>query len=101
VQLTATCNFGDGTTENCTSQATWTSGNSGIAHVSDFTPTKGLVTSVNVGNTAISATLGAIQGSVTTTVTGVPLTSNTITAPNPSISPKINEPFASVVRNRC
>src|SRR5215472_1224930 len=86
VQLTATCNFSDGTTQDCTNQVSWTSGNSGVAQVSDTAPSKGLVTGVGVGNTTISGSLGGIQGSATATVTDATLSSITIAPPGPSIA---------------
>jgi hypothetical protein len=86
VQLTATCDFSDITTEDCTSLVNWTSGDSGIAHVGKTSPTKGLATGVGVGSTAISASLGGTQGSATVTVTATTLTSITITTPDPSIA---------------
>jgi uncharacterized protein YjdB len=86
VQLTATCDFSDSTAENCTSLVNWTSSDSGIAHVGKTSPTKGLATGVGVGSTAISASLGGIQGSATVTVTATTLTSITITPPDPSIA---------------
>jgi hypothetical protein len=46
IQETATCEFSDGITEDCTNEVSWTSSNSGIAQVSDTEPTKGLVTGV-------------------------------------------------------
>jgi uncharacterized protein YjdB len=86
VQLTATCNFSDGTTQDCTNLVSWTSGNSGIAQVSDTAPTKGLATGVGVGNTTISGTFGGAQGSATVTVTAATLTSIVITPPGPSMA---------------
>jgi trimeric autotransporter adhesin len=85
-QLTATCNFSDGTTEDCTSEVSWTSANSGIASVSNTSPTQGLVTGVGVGSTTISGSFGGIQGSATVTVTDATLTSITVTPPEPSIA---------------
>jgi trimeric autotransporter adhesin len=82
VQLSATCNFNDGTTLDCTTQVSWTSGNNVIAQVSDASPTQGLVTGVSVGNTTISGSLGGIQGSATVTVSSATLTSISITPPN-------------------
>jgi len=84
VQLTATSNFSDGTTQDCTNQVSWTSGNGGVAQVSDMSPTKGLVTGVGVGNTTVSGSLGGTQGSATVTVTAATLTSITITPPRAS-----------------
>ena len=64
----------------------WTSGNNGIAQVSDAIPTKGLVTGVGVGSTAINSTLGGVHGSTTLTVTAATLVSLTIAPPDPSIA---------------
>ena len=82
----ATCNFSDGTTEDCTSQVNWTSGDSGIAQVSDTAPTQGLVTGAGVGNTTITGSFAGIQGSATATVTAATLTSIAVTPTNPSIA---------------
>jgi trimeric autotransporter adhesin len=84
-QLAATCTFSDGTTQDCTNEVSWTSGNSGIATVSDTSPTKGLVTGVSVGNTTISGSFGGMQGSATVTVTNATLVSITV-LPEPSIA---------------
>ena len=86
VQLTATANFSDGSTEDLTSQVSWTSGNNAIEQVSDAAATKGLVTGLGVGSTAITATLSGIQGSTTVTVTAPILTSLAVTPPGPSIA---------------
>jgi trimeric autotransporter adhesin len=86
VQETATCNFSDGTTEDCTNEDSWTSGDSGIAQVSDAAPTKGLVTGVGVGNTTIFASFAGITGSAAVTVSAATLTSITITPPNPVLA---------------
>ena len=68
-QLVAIGTYSDATTANLTLTATWTSLTPSIATVS----TTGLVTSVAVGTSVIRATSGAVNGSVTITVTiGVP-----------------------------
>jgi hypothetical protein len=87
VQLTATCAFSDETSEDCTNELSWTSGNNGIAQVSDVIPTKGLVTGVGVGNTSVSGTFGGtVEDSVTLVVTAATLTSIAVTPPQPSIA---------------
>ena len=86
VQLTATGTFSDLTTQDLTTQVSWTSGNNPIAQVSSALGTKGLVTGLGAGNTSITATLSGIQGSTTITVTAAVLTSITITPPSPSIA---------------
>jgi len=81
VQLTATCNLSDGTTQDCTNQVSWISGNNSIATVSS----QGLVTGVGAGSTTITWTLNGVSGSTTVTVTSATLTSITVTPVNPTI----------------
>jgi trimeric autotransporter adhesin len=80
-QLTATGNFSDGTTQDCTIQVSWTSGNNSIAQVSNAEGTQSLATGLAGGKTTITATLGDVQGSTTLTVTAATLTSIVITPP--------------------
>ena len=86
VQLTATGDFTDGTTEDLTSQVSWTSADDTIAEVSNILATKGLVTGIAVGSALTTATLDGVQGSATIIVTPATLTSITVTPANPSIS---------------
>jgi uncharacterized protein YjdB len=95
-ELTATCTFSDGTTQDCTGQATCTSGNSGIVQVGETSPTEKQVTGIDVGSTSISCTVGGIQGSSTQTVTAATLTSITITPPNPSIPAGIQQQLTAI-----
>jgi trimeric autotransporter adhesin len=83
--MTATGSYTDGTTQNLTSQASWTT-SSANATVSNTSSTKGLVTGVAVGTAQIKATLNGITGSTTVTVTAAALTSITVTPANPSIA---------------
>ena len=86
VQLAAFGNFSDGTVQNLTTQASWSSANSSIAQVSNTSPTIGLVTGANAGNTPITATFNGIQGATTVTVSAATVTSITITVPVASIA---------------
>jgi hypothetical protein len=70
VQFTATGTFGDGTTQNLTSTAAWTSSDMEVANV-----TAGLATALSAGTTTITAAWG-VSGSTTLT----------ITQPNPAIA---------------
>jgi uncharacterized protein YjdB len=70
-QFTATANFSDGTTQNVTQIANWTTGSSHTAIVSNVNGTRGLVTAVNAGSVQISASI--TQG-LSTTKGGTPLT---------------------------
>src|SRR5262249_45450536 len=74
-------NFSDGTTDDCTNQGSWTSGNNAIAQVSDAPGAKGVVTALSIGNTSIIVTLNGVQGSAAVTETAATLTSITITDP--------------------
>lgn len=85
VQLTATAHFSDSTTEDLTSQVSWTSADNTIAKVSDRLRTKGLVTGMRVGSALITATLDGVQGSTTVTVTRATLTAITVRPANPTM----------------
>ncbi len=64
-QFTATGIYSDGSSQNLTSQVTWSSANSGVATVSG----SGLVKASALGIASISATLNGITGSTNLTVT--------------------------------
>ena len=83
-QYTATGTYSDGSKQNLTSQATWTSSNTSIATVS----TTGLATAAATGSTKIQAFLGGLNGSTALTVTaaGATLQSIAVTPANPSIT---------------
>ena len=81
-QLTATGVFSDGTTQDFTLSASWTSAPAGFATVNPG----GLVTGTAVGSATITATQGAMSGATTVTVTPTVLTAITITPPIPSIA---------------
>src|SRR5262249_54086100 len=83
--LTATCNFSDGTTQDCTSQTSCSSSNTGIVQVSDASQSQKLVTGIGVGSASVSCTSAGVQGSATQPVTAAALNSITITPPGPSI----------------
>ena len=86
MNLSASGKFSDGTAQDLTNQVSWTSANGGVARISDAPATKGLVTGLGAWSTAITVTLGGIQGSTTLTVSPPTLTSLTITPPSPSIA---------------
>jgi uncharacterized protein YjdB len=92
LELTASCNFSDGTTEDCTNdpELSWTSSNTGIATVGSSGINNGLVKGVATGSTTITAQFGtgtaAVKGSTTVTVTSATLTSITVTPTDKSIA---------------
>ena len=67
-QFTATGTYSDGTSNDVTLLVTWTSSSSAVAIVSNATGSIGLATSVGIGQSTITATLGTISSSTTLTV---------------------------------
>ena len=81
-QFVATGTYSDGSTQNLTSQATWTSSNPGVATIN----ASGLATGVSGGTTTISATLAGVTGNSTLTVKALPtLISIAVIPANPTI----------------
>jgi uncharacterized protein YjdB len=66
--LTATGTYSDGTTADLTGMVTWTAAPAAVATVSNAAGTAGTVTAVGVGTATVTATLGAISGTATITV---------------------------------
>ncbi|NVB81389.1 MAG: hypothetical protein HOV81_23535 [Kofleriaceae bacterium] len=80
-QMTATGHYTDNSTQNLTSQVTWTSATPAKATIS----AAGLVTALDPGTSVITATMGAISGTTTVTVTPAELVSFAVTPANPTI----------------
>ena len=76
-QFTSTGTYSDGSHQDLTSAATWTSSATSVATISS----SGLATAVTAGSATIKATSGSINGSTILTVTGVVQTSYTIWQP--------------------
>ncbi|HTC87348.1 MAG TPA: Ig-like domain-containing protein [Bryobacteraceae bacterium] len=90
-QYTATGTYTDGSTQVLTSSATWSSSATAVATVN----TVGLATSFIQGGTTITATLGAVQGAATLTVTAPVLTSIAVTPASPSIALGLTRQFTA------
>ncbi len=75
-QFTATGTYADGSTQNLSGQVTWSSSTPAVATISGT----GLATAVTTGSSTIGATLGAVGGSTSLTVTPPPPVSITTTA---------------------
>ena len=79
-QFTATGTYSDGSTQNITTEATWSSSEIEVAVISNNAGSNGIATGVGVGTTTIITSLGALSASTTlmvdadssATVTGVP-----------------------------
>jgi len=72
---TATGTFSDGTTQNISTAATWTSSAPAVATVTNF----GLVTGQSAGTATITAQLGSVSGSAHLVVDAAPLTAVQVT----------------------
>ena len=81
-QFTATGTYGDGSTQNLTSMAAWSSSTPSVATIVPG----GLATSVTTGTSSISATIGGVVGSTVLTVTSPVLASIAVAPANPSIA---------------
>jgi WD40 repeat protein len=82
-QFTATGTYSDGSTQNLTSEVTWTSSSSSVATID----AAGLGRGVGPGQTTISASFGGVNGDTALSVAGVAptLTSIGVTPANPTI----------------
>jgi uncharacterized protein YjdB len=80
VQMTAIGAFTDTSQQDITSQVTWASSDTTVAGVSNAASSKGLVTGNGVGQSTITATFGAIQGSATATISSDPNSPVSLTA---------------------
>lgn len=92
-QFTAIGNYSDGSHINITNSVTWVSATTSVATVSNTSGSNGLVTTLVAGTSTISATLGSISATSLLTVSGVTLTSISVTPANPSISSTSSQQF--------
>ncbi len=76
--------FSDGTTQNITAQATWTSDNVVVATVANAMFVQGQVTAVGAGTTTLHALFGGKDGISSITVTAPMLSSLSISPINPT-----------------
>jgi len=81
-QLVATGLYSDGTSQDLTSLATWSSTVGGVVSVS----TTGMITARRAGTSTINATLGGLNGATTVTVANRVLQSIVVTPANPAVS---------------
>lgn len=78
LSFTALGEFSDGTTQDVTADASWSSSNPAAATVSNSTP-NGIATGVAAGTTVIQAALGGVSGTSPLTVSSASLTSIALT----------------------
>ncbi len=90
-QFTATGTYSDGSTQNLTNSVTWASGTPAAATINSA----GLVSTLKLGTSLISATSGAVSGSTTLTVTAATLSSIAVTPALPSIAAGLTQQFTA------
>jgi hypothetical protein len=102
LQFTATGTYTDGSTQNLTTTATWSSGDSTIVSVSNTAPNIGLGAAVTnppplVGAaTVITATLGSVSGNTGISVSAPTLNSITITDGSVSIAARTSHQYTAI-----
>jgi hypothetical protein len=94
-QFTATGILSDKSTQNLTTQVTWTSSNANIATISNAAGSNGVASTLGIGPTTVTATRGAISGSSTLTVTPATLTAIQLTPVAPSVAKGVNPQFVA------
>ena len=90
-QFTATGMFANGTSQDITASATWSSLNPPVAAVSNTTGSRGLATIAGSGVATITATSGSVSGSATLTVVG----SLTLSPGNESVPKAVQQQFTA------
>jgi trimeric autotransporter adhesin len=90
-QFTATGTFSDDTAQDITGSVGWSSSPTSVATIT----VSGLATGKNLGTVTITATFGAITGSVTATVDAKNLVSITVLPANPSIAQNTSQQFSA------
>jgi trimeric autotransporter adhesin len=93
--FTAVGTFTDGSMQNVTNSAYWTSSVPGVATVSNTSGSNGMVSSTSSGSTVISATLGGVSGSGNLTVTSGILAAIEISPQGTSIPIGSSEQFTA------
>jgi hypothetical protein len=90
-QLTAKGSFSDGSRQNVTTAAIWSSDTTGVATVG---PTTGLSTGVAIGSANISATIGSVTATVPLTVSAT-LISIAVTPNTPNVPVGLTQQFTA------
>jgi hypothetical protein len=81
-QFTATGTYSDGSTQDLSSQVSWTSSNTAVATVNE----RGLASATSAGSTTILATMSSLTGNATLTVQAAPLTISRNSLPNGTLN---------------
>lgn len=92
-KFTAIGTYGDGSMQNLTTQVLWSSSSITVATISNKPGDDGLVEALSPGTTTISASLGAVSGSTTLTVTPAVLTQIQVTPTDPEVIKGLKQQF--------
>lgn len=93
--LTVTGTYSDGSTQDVTAQATWSTADGAVATASNASGSRGLVRGVGVGSTSGQAALGSHTASFTVTVTPALLTALSLTPPTTTIARGFTQTFVA------
>ena len=96
VDFVATATFSDGTMQNVTARATWSSASHAVAVISNASGKKGMATAKGAGTTNISALLGGVTGTTSLTVVQATLLSIAITPANSTGALGTMVPFKAI-----
>lgn len=77
--LVATANYSDASTQVVTNSVIWASSNTAVLSASNTLPNVGRVTGIAAGTSNVTATMGAVSGSLVVTVNSVTISSIAIT----------------------
>jgi len=94
-QFTASGSFSDGSTQDVTATAHWSSSDGTVATVSNTVGSQGLASALASGAVTITAASGSVSGSGNLTVTAASLVSIAITPLNPAIPLGTSQQFAA------
>ena len=92
LQFTATGTYTDGSTQNLTSSATWSSSAATVASIA----TGGLATAATIGSTTITATSGSVNGNTSLSVAANSLVSLQITDGNVTIADGTSHQYTAI-----
>lgn len=94
ILITATGIFADGTKQDITTQASWSSGDTSLATVAlDAATSKEKVTGVKAGSVTVSAVLQGITGKATITVTAATVSRIDLTPAQPILQKGVSQAF--------
>jgi trimeric autotransporter adhesin len=95
LQFTATGTYTDGSTQDITTQVTWTTSNAQVAGVSNAAGAEGLANTLSAGTTTIVATVSTLSGSTTLTVTAATITAIQVTPATPAVAVGLKQQFVA------